>query len=146
MFVGWMLRRALDYLRARSEEDGVLMDTCTALDLCAAPGGKTTDASTALRECFGSSFLLLSNEVIRQRSSVLEDNVARWGDPNVVVCNSDPEAFASLEGLFDLVIADVPCSGEGMFRKSENDRNMWSEDSVALCEARSTRIVGDVWN
>lgn len=146
MFVGWMLRRALDYLRARSEEDGVLMNTCTALDLCAAPGGKTTDASTALRECFGSSFLLLSNEVIRQRSSVLEDNVARWGDPNVVVCNSDPEAFASLEGLFDLVIADVPCSGEGMFRKSENARNMWSEDNVALCAARSRRIVGDVWN
>lgn len=145
MFVGWMFRQALELLRNSAEEGGAAMKSCTALDLCAAPGGKTTDAAASLREIFGSSYLLVSNEVIRQRCSVLADNVALWGDPNVAVTNSDPSAFGKLDGLFDIIIADVPCSGEGMFRKSENARNMWSEDNVALCAARSRRIVSDAW-
>lgn len=146
MFVGWMFRRALDLLKEKVQDDAVAMKSCTVLDLCAAPGGKTTDAAASLREAFGSSFLLVSNEVIRQRCSVLADNVALWGDPNVAVTSSDPAAFAKLDSFFDIVIADVPCSGEGMFRKSENARNMWSEDNVALCAARSRRIVSDMWD
>ena len=115
------------------------------LDLCAAPGGKTTDLAASLREMFGDDFLLVSNEVMKQRAGILADNVALWGDPNVVVTSDDPRAFASLTGFFDVIVADVPCSGEGMFRKDEEAQDQWSEDNVALCEARQRRIVADVW-
>lgn len=115
------------------------------LDLCAAPGGKTTDLAASLREICGENFLLVSNEVMRQRASILADNAAIWGDPNVVVTSCDPKAFSSLEGFFDIILTDVPCSGEGMFRKDEEALRQWSEENVALCEARSRRIVADVW-
>ena len=115
------------------------------LDLCAAPGGKTTDLITSLRELCGNDFLLVSNEVMKQRVGILADNVALWGDPNVVVTSDDPRAFAALPGFFDVIVADVPCSGEGMFRKDEEAQKQWSEDNVALCEARQRRIVADVW-
>ena len=115
------------------------------LDLCAAPGGKTTDLAASLREIFGDDFLLVSNEVMKQRVGILADNVALWGDPNVVVTSDDPRAFASLPGFFDVIVADVPCSGEGMFRKDEEAQKQWSEDNVALCEARQRRIIADVW-
>ena len=115
------------------------------LDLCAAPGGKTTDLAASLREMFGDDFLLVSNEVMKSRVSILTDNVALWGDPNVVVTSDDPRDFAALEGFFDVIVADVPCSGEGMFRKDEQAVQQWSEDNVALCEARQRRIVADVW-
>ncbi len=115
------------------------------LDLCAAPGGKTTDLAASLREMFGDGFLLVSNEVMKQRAGILADNVALWGDPNVVVTSDDPRAFSGLTGFFDVIVADVPCSGEGMFRKDEEAQNQWSEDNVALCEARQRRIVADVW-
>ena len=115
------------------------------LDLCAAPGGKTTDLAASLRTMFGDRFLLVSNEVMKQRVGVLADNVALWGDPNVMVTSDDPRAFSSLTGFFDIIVADVPCSGEGMFRKDEEAQNQWSEDNVALCEARQRRIIADVW-
>ena len=115
------------------------------LDLCAAPGGKTTDLAASLRSMFGDRFLLVSNEVMKQRVGVLADNVALWGDPNVVVTSDDPRAFSSLTGFFDIIVADVPCSGEGMFRKDEEAQNQWSEDNVSLCEARQRRIIADVW-
>ena len=115
------------------------------LDLCAAPGGKTTDLAASLRTMFGDRFLLVSNEVMKQRVGVLADNVALWGDPNVLVTSDDPRAFSSLTGFFDIIVADVPCSGEGMFRKDEEAQNQWSEDNVALCEARQRRIIADVW-
>ena len=115
------------------------------LDLCAAPGGKTTDLAASLRTMFGDRFLLVSNEVMKQRVGVLADNVALWGDPNVVVTSDDPRAFSSLTGFFDIIVADVPCSGEGMFRKDEEAQKQWSEDNVALCEARQRRIIADVW-
>ena len=115
------------------------------LDLCAAPGGKTTDLAASLRAMFGDRFLLVSNEVMKQRVGILADNVALWGDPNVVVTSDDPRAFSSLTGFFDIIVADVPCSGEGMFRKDEEAQRQWSEDNVALCEARQRRIVADVW-
>lgn len=115
------------------------------LDLCAAPGGKTTDLAASLREMYGDEFILVSNEVMKARVGVLATNVALWGDPNVVVTSDDPRAFAALNGFFDVIVADVPCSGEGMFRKDEEAQKQWSEDNVALCEARQRRIVADVW-
>ena len=115
------------------------------LDLCAAPGGKTTDLAASLRQFLGDGFLLVANEVMKSRVGILADNVALWGDPNVVVTSDDPAAFASLPGFFDIIVADVPCSGEGMFRKDEEALEQWSEDNVALCEARQRRIIADVW-
>lgn len=115
------------------------------LDLCAAPGGKTTDLAASLREAFGDSFILVANEISSQRAAVLSYNLARWGEPNVVVTSVDPGAFASMEGFFDIIIADVPCSGEGMFRKDKEALRQWSKDNVALCSARQRRITADVW-
>ena len=115
------------------------------LDLCAAPGGKTTDLAASLREAFGDAFVLVANEVMKARVGVLDDNVARWGDPNVIVTSVDPAAFARLEGYFDIIVADVPCSGEGMFRKDPRAREEWSPEVVELCAARQRRILADVW-
>ena len=139
MFVGYAFRKLLDMVEVPSGRP------VRVLDLCAAPGGKTTDAAASLRERFGDGFILVSNEIMKARVGVLADNVALWGDPNVVVTSDDPRAFASLSGYFDVVIADVPCSGEGMFRKDPEAQRQWSEDNVALCEARQKRIVADVW-
>ncbi|MBQ4168567.1 MAG: rRNA cytosine-C5-methyltransferase [Bacteroidales bacterium] len=115
------------------------------LDLCAAPGGKTTDLAASLRLRCGDGFLLVANEVMRQRASVLCDNVTLWGDPNVVVTSVDPAAFASLGSFFDVIVADVPCSGEGMFRKDPRAVEEWSPDVVKLCASRQKRILADVW-
>lgn len=115
------------------------------LDLCAAPGGKTTDLATSLREVYGSDFLLVSNEVMKARARVLFDNVQTWGDPNVIVTNLDPAAFKAFEGYFDIIVADVPCSGEGMFRKDAKAVEQWSEDTVKLCASRQKRILADIW-
>jgi NOL1/NOP2/fmu family ribosome biogenesis protein len=94
---------------------------------------------------YGDAFILVSNEVMKARVGILADNVALWGDPNVVVTSDDPKAFASLPGFFDVIVTDVPCSGEGMFRKDEEAQRQWSVDNVALCEARQRRIIADVW-
>lgn len=115
------------------------------LDLCAAPGGKTTDLAASLRERFGDDFLLVANEVMRERSRVLLDNLAIWGDPNVVVTGCDPAAFAALPGYFDAIVADVPCSGEGMFRKDPKAEEQWSPALVDLCAKRQRRILSDVF-
>ncbi len=139
MFVGHAFRHLLAGL------DRPAGRPVRVLDLCAAPGGKTTDMAASLREAFGDDFLLVSNEVMKARAGVLADNVALWGDPNVVVTSDDPRAFAGLPGFFDVIVADVPCSGEGMFRKDEEAQRQWSEDNVALCQARQRRIVADVW-
>lgn len=138
MYVGHVFRKALS-----------LIDTpcrpLRVLDLCAAPGGKTTDLAASLREKYGNSFLLVSNEVMKARASVLLDNVNIWGDPNVVVTSVDPAAFAQLQGFFDVVVADVPCSGEGMFRKNSRAVDEWSPETVDLCAARQKRILADMW-
>ena len=139
MFVGHVFRRLVEDAAKPSGRP------FRVLDLCAAPGGKTTDLAASLREVFGDAFLLVSNEVMKARAGVLADNAALWGDPNVVVTSDDPKAFAALPGFFDVIVADVPCSGEGMFRKDEEAQRQWSEDNVALCEARQRRIVADVW-
>lgn len=135
MFVGHIFRRLLE------RQEGRLR----VLDLCAAPGGKTTDLASALREHCGEDFLLVSNEVMSNRCGILADNVARWGDPNVIVTSADPSAFASLGEFFDIILTDVPCSGEGMFRKDAEAVRQWSADTVGLCCARQKRILADVW-
>ncbi|MCD8206994.1 MAG: rRNA cytosine-C5-methyltransferase [Bacteroidales bacterium] len=136
MFVGEVVRRLLPSSGGRCVR---------VLDLCAAPGGKTTDLAASLRAAFGDGFLLVANEVMGDRASVLAENVAKWGDPCVMVCSADPSAFAALGGFFDVIVADVPCSGEGMFRKDEEAVRQWSKDNVSLCAARQKRIVADVW-
>lgn len=138
MYVGQVFRNVLPRF------DG-LGRPVRVLDLCAAPGGKTTDMAASLRVRYGDGFVLAANEVMRGRASVLADNVAVWGDPNVTVTNVDPKAFARFGGFFDIIVADVPCSGEGMFRKDPKALEDWSEDTVKLCASRQRRIIADVW-
>jgi 16S rRNA C967 or C1407 C5-methylase (RsmB/RsmF family)/NOL1/NOP2/fmu family ribosome biogenesis protein len=111
------------------------------LDLCAAPGGK----STHLLSLLSSDSLLISNEVIRTRASVLSENIQKWGYPNVLVSNNDPQDFQHLTGYFDLIVVDAPCSGEGLFRKDPDARDEWSIDGVELCAQRQRRILQDVF-
>ena len=111
------------------------------LDLCAAPGGKSTSVASLLSE----NDLLVANETISSRATVLAENICKWGRPNVVVTSSDPSAFASVPSFFDLMLTDVPCSGEGMFRKDSDAVGEWSAENVALCAARQRRIVSDAW-
>lgn len=111
------------------------------LDLCAAPGGKTTIYSTLA----GPDGLVVANEIVRNRAAVLADNVRKWGVGNVVVTVEDPSRIARLEGWFDAVAVDAPCSGEGMFRKSEEARAGWSEANVALCAERQRGILREAW-
>ena len=122
----------------QARPDGVFK----VLDLCAAPGGKTTHLLSMLRG-IPCSFLV-SNEVIRTRAAVLCENVSKWGAANVVVTNNDPADFAAFPGYFDVMTVDAPCSGEGMFRKDPEAVAQWSEDNVRLCAARQRRILSDV--
>lgn len=112
------------------------------LDLCAAPGGKTTHLLSMLRGIPGA--FLVSNEIIRSRASVLCENVSKWGAANVIVTNNDPADFAALQAYFDVVVVDAPCSGEGMFRKDRGAVEEWSEANVRLCADRQKRILSDV--
>ena len=91
------------------------------MDLAAAPGGK----STLLSSYLGEEGLLVANEVIASRAQILKENVIKWGLGNTVVTHNDPEHFGPLEGFFDLVLVDAPCSGEGMFRKDPLAREEW---------------------
>lgn len=111
-----------------------------ALDLCAAPGGK----STLLSSYLGDSGLLVANEVIKSRAQVLKENIIKWGLGNTVVTQNDPSHFSDLEGFFDLVLVDAPCSGEGMFRKDPTAVSEWSPENVSLCVARQQRIIDQV--
>jgi 16S rRNA C967 or C1407 C5-methylase (RsmB/RsmF family)/NOL1/NOP2/fmu family ribosome biogenesis protein len=112
------------------------------LDLCAAPGGKSTDIVSQLR----SDDLLVSNEVVKTRAQILKENVIKWGYANHLVTQNDPGDFKNVDGIFDIVVVDAPCSGEGMFRKDHDARSEWSLDHVALCGARQERIVADIWD
>lgn len=111
------------------------------LDLCAAPGGKTTLLSTLA----GLESVVVANEVMRPRAMTLADNVKKWGLGNVVVTNNDPSHFADFKDCFDFVLVDAPCSGEGMFRKDPASRAEWSPDNVKLCAQRQRRILSDIW-
>lgn len=112
------------------------------LDLCAAPGGK----STLIADFLQGKGLLLANEVIQNRSKILKENLTKWGANNSLVSNNDPADFDGLKSVFDCILIDAPCSGEGMFRKDPDARSEWSEESVNLCASRQKRIVMDVWD
>ena len=111
------------------------------LDLCAAPGGKSTHVRSILPE----NSLLIANEVIRNRSQILAENLAKWGHTGVVVTNNDPSDFTPLKDLFDIILTDVPCSGEGMFRKDPVAVSEWSLENVEVCWRRQRRIISDIW-
>ena len=109
------------------------------LDLCAAPGGK----STHLQSLISSDSLLVSNEVIKNRAGILRQNIIKWGSANVVVTNNDPQHFARLGGFFDVMVVDAPCSGSGLFRRDSEAIREWSEEAVQLCCGRQKRIIAD---
>lgn len=111
------------------------------LDMCAAPGGKTTIYSTLA----GRDGLVVANEYVRNRANILADNVRKWGVGNVVVTNNDTPTVAGFGGWFDVVAVDAPCSGEGMFRKDEGARSEWSAEGVRMCAARQIAILRDAW-
>lgn len=123
------------------QETGYFEERLAALDLCAAPGGK----STHLASLIGRDSLLVSNEVIKSRAVILADNIAKWGADNVVVSNNDPADFGAFEGYFNLVVVDAPCSGEGLFRKEPEAVGEWSPANVNLCAQRQQRILADIW-
>ena len=111
------------------------------LDLCAAPGGK----STATRSALPPGSMLVSNEPIRQRAQILVENLQKWGHDGCIVTNAYPEAFAKSRALFDVVLCDVPCSGEGMFRKDEATVGEWSLQHVEHCWQLQRDIVTQAW-
>ena len=111
------------------------------LDLCAAPGGK----STLIESLISDESILVSNEIIKSRASVLEENLIKWGALNVIVTNNDPVTFQRLEHYFDVIIVDAPCSGSGLFRKDRGAIDEWSEGNVQMCSQRQQRILADVY-
>jgi len=117
-----------------------LSEDVRILDLCAAPGGKSTLVASLMTE--GS--LLVSNEVIPKRASVLAENMTRWGYGNCVVTSSQASTFGKLGESFDVLLVDAPCSGEGMFRKDPHAIEHWSEDAVENCAFRQKEILTDV--
>ena len=114
----------------------------TALDLCAAPGGK----STLLRSALPKDCVLYSNEPIRNRANILLENVTKWGYENHIVTNNYPKDYRRAKLGFDLILCDVPCSGEGMFRKDEATIREWSEQNVEKCWQLQRDIVDDAWH
>jgi 16S rRNA C967 or C1407 C5-methylase (RsmB/RsmF family)/NOL1/NOP2/fmu family ribosome biogenesis protein len=110
------------------------------LDLCAAPGGK----STHLLSLLTNESFVVSNEIIQNRNAILEENLTKWGLPNSVITQNDAKDFAELENYFDVILIDAPCSGSGLFRRDENAIKEWSENNVTLCNQRQQRIIADV--
>jgi 16S rRNA C967 or C1407 C5-methylase (RsmB/RsmF family)/NOL1/NOP2/fmu family ribosome biogenesis protein len=129
MFVGEAFRQLMN---GRSD--------IRVLDLCGAPGGKSTHLSSLI----GNNGVLIANEVIRSRAAILAGSVTRWGKGNTMVTCSDPSSFSALTGYFDLILVDAPCSGEGMFR-DQVAVSEWSASNANLCSARQKRIIMDVW-
>lgn len=111
------------------------------LDLCAAPGGK----SLLLLSQMKNKGLLISNEVIRTRVGILKENILKFGATNCIVTNSDPEAFEKGGAVFDMILIDAPCSGEGLFRRQPQSMQQWNLDLVKLCAARQQRILKSAW-
>jgi 16S rRNA C967 or C1407 C5-methylase (RsmB/RsmF family)/NOL1/NOP2/fmu family ribosome biogenesis protein len=111
------------------------------LDLCAAPGGK----STLLNSYMTPDDLLVANEIIKTRVPILADNLSRWGTANTIVSNNDPKDFNRLTGFFDMILVDAPCSGSGMFRKDPAAMDEWSDANVNLCHQRQERILADIY-
>lgn len=127
------VEKALNYIQKDIRID-------RALDLCAAPGGKSIMIRNSMK-----GGLLVSNEPLSKRAAVLTENLAKWGNPDIIVTSDFPEAFDGLTGFFDLIATDVPCSGEGMFRKDETARSEWSKANVENCLQRQRDILRTIW-
>lgn len=112
-----------------------------ALDLCAAPGGKTS----LLVDVLAPQSLILANEVIKSRYWILQENLIKWGSPNVYYSNHDSQQFEQLDNFFDLILVDAPCSGEGLFRKDPTAVSEWSSEHVKLCAGRQRRILANIY-
>lgn len=128
------------FLEEAMKQSCVLSQPLKVLDLCAAPGGK----STLLQSIITDKSLLVSNEVIKTRVTILSENISKWGAANVIVTNNDPKDFRRLENYFDVIVVDAPCSGSGLFRKDPDAINEWSEQNITLCSQRQQRILADV--
>ena len=134
MFVTHVVRTYLSHLTSN-----ILPQA--ALDACAAPGGK----STALRSVLPEDCVLVSNEPMGNRAQILLENITKWGAPNCIVTNNYPRDFRKAKLKFDLILCDVPCSGEGMFRKDPNAISEWSMQNVEKCWQLQREIVADAW-
>jgi NOL1/NOP2/sun family putative RNA methylase len=110
------------------------------MDACAAPGGKSTLIASLLHK----ESVLVSNEVIRSRVNVLQENLTKWGNANSIITNSDSQQFNKTQDLFDCIVVDAPCSGSGLFRKDAKVLDEWSESNVQLCGDRQQRIVSNL--
>jgi len=117
-------------------------DAKSVLDLCAAPGGK----STLLSQFLSNDCVLVSNEIIRSRAYILVENMVKWGSPNSIVTNNHPRDFECLPDYFDAIVVDAPCSGEGLFRKDPAAVSEWSEANVKMCAERQKEILVDIWD
>ena len=131
MFTGYALKQLLPQL-----------DKPIVLDLCAAPGGKSTHLASLLYDKGG---LLVSNEIIKTRLHILQENLTKWGLPNTVITHNDSSHFSKLQNFFDVLVIDAPCSGEGLFRKQPDAVNEWSEQQVAFCAQRQQEILENIW-
>lgn len=120
---------------------GELPTEAVALDLCSAPGGKATHLASLLPE----EALLICNEPVRPRRTVLLENLWKWGRSNTVVTGSLPQAFVPCGAFCDLVVVDAPCSGEGMFRKDPFAREQWNDRLVETCSAQQHTILDAAW-
>lgn len=129
------------FLEAALKQCVDVSQSLKVLDLCAAPGGK----STLLQSIISENSFLVSNEVIKSRVAVLEENLTKWGQANLVITNNDPKDFARLESFFDVLVVDAPCSGSGLFRRDKEAIEEWSEQNVQLCSQRQQRILADCW-
>lgn len=119
-----------------------LTDNAMILDLCAAPGGKTTHIASRMKN----KGLLVSNEIIKKRASILSENVERMGFTNIIVTNESPSALAQrFESFFDGIIVDAPCSGEGMFKKEPKAIEEWSVEHSLSCAVRQKNILDDAY-
>lgn len=112
------------------------------LDACAAPGGKTTAALDGLPD--GS--MVVANEYDYSRAEILKENVAKWGSPSTVITRGDTAQFRNLDGVFDIIAVDAPCSGEGMMRKDLTAREQWTTALVEECTCRQREIIDNLWN
>lgn len=128
------------FLEVAMQQSCDLEKPLRVLDLCAAPGGKSTLIQSLLK---GTS-LLVSNEVIKARAAILAENITKWGAANVVVTNNDPTDFKKLPEFFDCIVVDAPCSGSGLFRKDPEAIEEWSLNNVVLCSQRQQKILADI--
>ena len=118
-----------------------LHSSLNVLDLCAAPGGK----STAMRTVLPEGSILVSNEPNPTRAQILLENITKWGWPDCIVTNNYPRDLRKAKAKFDLILCDVPCSGEGMFRKDPQAISEWSLQNVEKCWRLQREIVADAW-